>query len=41
MFVRLMKNEWEKAADTIRVKFRSSVENAWSYLYTLEEDISN
>ncbi|MBS1747795.1 MAG: hypothetical protein JST21_16645 [Bacteroidetes bacterium] len=31
----------KKAADEIRAKFRSATENVWSYLYTLEKDLSN
>lgn len=29
------------ATDALRARFRSSTENVWSYLYTLEKDLSN
>ena len=31
----------KKATDAIRDKFRSSVDEVWAYLYTLEKDLSN
>jgi hypothetical protein len=31
----------KKAGDAIMAKANSSIENAWSYLYTLSEDLSN
>ena len=31
----------KKAGDAIMAKAKSSIENAWSYLYTLSEDLSN
>ena len=31
----------KKAADALLAKMRGSVGNSWSYLYTLNEDLSN
>lgn len=31
----------KKATDELRNKLRSSLDKAWSYMYTLSEDLSN
>lgn len=41
VWVAYEKLKGKKATDAIRTKFRNSVDRIWSYLYTLEKDLSN